>query len=79
MCIRDSQNSPRVLYMLHHEDDDIPDDYVCRPYMTVLGFGRQTRPGKTEKFLTAVQTFSIGFIESKEYSVIEQAITQIVK
>jgi len=69
------KNSPRVLYMLHHEDDDIPDHYVSRPDMTVLGFGRRNGE-KTTKHLTAVQTFSIGFVESKEYSAIEKVIKQ---
>ncbi len=69
------QNSPRVLYMLHHEDDEFPDNYLSRPYMTVLGFGRQNGE-KTTKHLITVQTFSIGFIESTEYSAIDQAIRQ---
>ncbi|MGB5581319.1 MAG: hypothetical protein WBM68_12185 [Woeseia sp.] len=67
-------NSPRVLYILHHEDDDLPDDYVSRPYMTVLGFGRRDK----DKFLDTVQTFSIGFVESTEYSVIDRTIRQIL-
>ena len=62
------KNSPRMLYMLHHEDDDFPDNYISRPDMTVLGFGRQNGSEKTEKFLTTTETFSIGFIESKKYS-----------
>lgn len=73
------QNSPRVLYMLHHEDDEFPDNYVFRPHMTVLGFGRQNGSEKTEKFLSTVQTFSIGFIESKEYSVIDQAVRRVIE
>lgn len=72
------QHSPRMLYLLHHEDDEIPDDYVWRPYMTVLGFGRQNGAEKTEKFLTTVETFSIGFIESTKYSEIEEAVTKII-
>ncbi|KAA3640345.1 MAG: hypothetical protein DWQ02_02190 [Bacteroidetes bacterium] len=73
------QHSPRVLYVLHHEDDKIPDDYVWRPYMTVLGFGRQNGVEKTEKFLTTVETLSIGFVESTEYSEIEQVIKNILE
>ena len=69
------RNSPRVLYVLHHEDDDHPDDYVSRPYMTVLGFGRRDK----EKFLDTPQTFSIGFVESTDYSVIDQAIRQVLE
>lgn len=71
------KNSPRVLYMLHHEDDEIPDNYVYRPDMTVLGFGRQNGE-KTTKHLTTVQTFSIGFVESTKYAAIEQAVGQIL-
>lgn len=71
------QNSPRMLYMLHHEDDEFPDNYVSRPHMTVLGFGRQNGK-KTTKHLTTVQTFSIGFAESTEYSVIDQVVRQIL-
>lgn len=73
------KNSPRVLYMLHHEDDDFPDDYVYRPYMTVLGFGRENGSEKTEKWLNTVQTFSIGFVESTEYSTIDKAIRRVLK
>jgi len=68
------QDSPRVLFVLHHKDDDFPDDYVSRPYMTVLGFGRRDK----DKFLDTVQTFSIGFIESTNYSVVDRAIRQIL-
>lgn len=67
------QNSTRVLYVLHHEDDEFPDDYVSRPDMTVLGFGRRNK----DKYLDTPQTFSIGFIESTDYSVIDRTITQI--
>jgi len=69
------ENSSRMLYMLHQEDDEFPDNYVSRPDMTVLGFGRQNK----DKFLTTVQTFSIGFVESTEYTTIEQAIKQVLE
>lgn len=69
------QNSPRMLYMLHHEDDEFPDNYVSRPDMTVLGFGRENK----DKFLTTVQTFSIGFVESTEYLVIEEAVRKVLQ
>ena len=68
-------NSPRVLYMLHHEDDQFPDNYVSRPDMTVLGFGRKNK----DKFLSTVQTFSIGFVESSDYELIEQAISKVLE
>lgn len=69
------KNVPRVLFMLHHEDDAFPDNYVSRPDMTVLGFGRENK----DKYLTTVQTFSIGFIESTKYSEIEERIKQILE
>jgi len=67
--------SPRMLYLLHHEDDEFPDNYVSRPDMTVLGFGRQNK----DKFLTTVQTFSIGFVESKDYEMIEDKMKELVE
>jgi hypothetical protein len=70
------ENSPRVLYMLHHEDDDFPDNYFNRPDMTVFAFGRQNGEATT-KHITTVQTFSIGFIESTEYAIIDQAIRKV--
>jgi len=66
-------DASRVLYMLHHEDDNIPDNYVYRPDMTVLGFGRENKD-KAYKYLTSPQTFSIGFIESTDYEIINEAI-----
>ena len=67
------KDSPRMLYMLHCEDDDYPDNYVSRPDMTVLGFGRQNK----EKYLNTVQRFSIGFIESTDYKTIYQTIRKM--
>jgi hypothetical protein len=55
-------NSPRGLYMLHHEYDEFPDNDESRPDITVLGFGRQNGEIPT-KHLTTVQTFFIGFVE----------------
>lgn len=69
------EKSSRILYVLHHEDDNHPDDYVSRPHMTVLGFGRRNK----DKHLTTPQTFSIGFIESTDYQVIERKIRQLVE
>lgn len=65
--------SPRVLYLFHHEDDDHPDNYVSRPHMTVLGFGRSNK----DKYLITPQTFSIGFVESVNYLDIEETIKSI--
>jgi len=69
------QNSPRMLYMLHHEDDNLPDNYVSRPDMTVLGFGRENK----NKYINTVQTFSIGFVESTDYSTIDKAIKKVLE
>jgi len=33
----------RMIYLLHHQDDSYSDNYVSRPYMTVLGFGRNEK------------------------------------
>lgn len=67
---------PRMLYVLHHKDDQLPDNYVYRPDMTVLGFGR--RNGETtSKHLTTTQSFSIGFIESQSYSDIDSTLNQL--
>lgn len=69
------QNSPRMLYMLHYENDTFTDNYVSRPDMTVLGFGRENK----DKYLTTVQTFSIGFVESKAYSELDQTVRKILE
>lgn len=68
-------NSPRMIYLLHHEDDEHPDDYFNRPYMTVFGFGRSDKG----KFLDTPQTFSIGFIESTLHEDIENTVKQLVE
>ena len=67
-------SAPRILYMLHHEDDKHPDNYVSRPDMTVLGFGRENK----NKFLETPQSFSIGFVESTNYAEIEQVVLQVL-
>jgi len=67
-------NAPRMIYLLHHEDDPHPDDYVSRPHMTVLGIGRRNK----DKYLTSPQKFSIGFIESTEHDVIADAMRDIL-
>jgi len=69
------QITPRMLYMLHHEDDDLPDNYVSRPDMTVFAFGRQNK----NKYLNTVQSFSIGFVESVDYNLVDQTIRQVLK
>ena len=69
------KNSPRMLYLLHHENDEFPDNYVSRLDMTVLGFGRQNK----DKYLNTVQTFSIGFVESNKYAEVNKTISEILR
>jgi len=68
-------NAPRMLFMLQHTDDDHPNDYVSRPDMTVLGFGRRNK----EKFLTMPQRFSIGFVESTDYAEVKEYINALTQ
>lgn len=68
------ERASRMLYVLHHEDDVHPDDYVSRPDMTVLGFGRRNK----DKFLTTPQTYSIGFVETTDYDEARDKITAIL-
>ena len=68
------EKSPRMLYVLNHDDDEAIDEYESRPYMTVLGFGRSSK----EKFLTEPKTFSIGLIESTEYSQLKQKVDELL-
>ena len=42
--------------------------------MTVPGFGRRDK----DKYLDTAQTFSIGFIESTDYSMINQTFRQVL-
>ncbi len=63
---------PRVLYLLHHEDDELPDRfYQMDRQMTVFGFGRQG----IRKYLDRVpQRFTIGFLESTDHGEIAEAL-----
>ena len=65
----------RVIFLLHHEDDDHMDKfYQMNREMTVFGFGRE---GLT-KFLDSVpQSVSIGFIESTDHKVIRTEIGKL--
>jgi hypothetical protein len=72
------QNTTRMLYIFHHEDDQKPDNYVYREDMTVLGFGRENGQ-ETTKHLTTKQSFSIGFVESQDYSEVELAIKELLE
>jgi len=68
-------DSPRMLYMLHHEDDGHPDDYASRPHMTVFAFGRRNK----DKFLTEPNKFSIGFVESTDYETVAQRMKSVLE
>ncbi|MBH0057910.1 hypothetical protein I6F65_13130 [Pseudoalteromonas sp. SWXJZ94C] len=69
------EQSPRMLYLLHHEDDNHPDNYVSRPDMTVFGFGRSNK----NKYLSTPQTFSIGFVESSKYEKVKATIKDVLQ
>jgi len=69
-------NFPRMIYLLQHEDDQQPDVYYNRPYMTVFGFGRSDQGSK---HLDTPQTFSIGFIESTDYTEVEKTVLQLLR
>lgn len=69
------KKSSRMLYLLHHQGDSHPDNYVSRPDMTVFAFGREQK----SKFLNRSDTFSIGFVESKKYTHIKAMIESIIK
>ncbi|MHB8900982.1 MAG: hypothetical protein ACYC6Y_19720, partial [Thermoguttaceae bacterium] len=64
----------RVLYLVHHEDDDHPDRfYEMERQMTVFGFGRQG----IKKFLDRVpQRFTIGFLETTDGTKIGEAVAK---
>jgi len=64
----------RVLFLLHHEDDDHPDRfYQMNRQMTVFGFGRQV----LSKYLDSVpQHFSIGILETTNRADIRRALDQ---
>lgn len=66
--------SPRVIYVSQHQDDEQLDEYYMRPYMTVFGFGRNNG----NKYFDRPKSFSIGFIESTDYQLIDQTINQTV-
>ena len=69
------ESSPRMIFLLNHDDDTYPDNYVSRPYMTVLGFGRQEK----NKFLNTPKRFSIGFVESVEYEKVSKEVATVLK
>jgi hypothetical protein len=62
----------RVLYLIHHEDDDEIDSYWPMNHeMTVFGFGRQG----LNKYLTQVPAhFTIGFCEDSNFPAVSRAV-----
>lgn len=62
----------RVLYLVHHEDDDEMDSYWPMNHeMTVFGFGRQG----INKYMTTVPAhFTIGFCETTEFSAVKKTV-----
>lgn len=68
-------DAPRMIYLLHHEDDEFADEYFNRPYMTVFGFGRSEKG----KFIDSPNTFSIGFVESSKYEEVEATILDVLR
>jgi hypothetical protein len=60
------EKQKRVLFVVHHEDDEHPDRfYQLRREMTVFSFGRSNG----DKFLDSVpQRFSIGLLETTDHA-----------
>jgi hypothetical protein len=68
-------NSPRMIFLKHHEDDNYLDRYYnMRDEMTVFGFGREGG----EKFLNSTQNFSIGFVEADDYDSVDAHIGSVI-
>lgn len=69
-------NSPRMIYLLHHENDTFPDKYYnMRGEMTVFGFGRDG----IKKFLDTPRIFSIGFVESTDRAEVSRHVEALTK
>jgi hypothetical protein len=68
--------SPRVLFLLHHEDDAHPDRfYAMQSKMTVFGFGRQG----IQKHLDRVpQRFTLGFLETTHHATMRDAMAKLL-
>ena len=66
----------RVLFLLHHEDDEHPDRYYpMDKAMTVFGFGRQ---GLNRYLNTVPQRVSIGFLETTDHAKISEALEELL-
>lgn len=75
ICFGDD-NTDRVLFLHHCEDDDAPDKYYAMSPMTVFGFGRS---GLTKYLSSVPQRFHIGFIEHTAYAAITDSIAAIAQ
>lgn len=74
-----SGKTRRVLYLIHHEDDDLPDQYwPMEGNMTVFGFGR--RYGSLERFMEQVPAhFTVGFAEDGALPVARRVIESALR
>ncbi len=65
-------NASRVLYLAHHEADDLMDSYwPMRGEMTVFGFGRLG----LEKFMVRTPArFTVGFCEQTDFEAVEGTV-----
>lgn len=76
-CYFGDIETKRAFFLVHHEDDLIPDYYRPMDGMTVFGYGRT---GKATENLTSVpQNFTIGFCEDTTYQAVSGKIRKIVK
>lgn len=74
ICFGDTSMT-RVLFLLHHEDDQEIDRYYEMDPMTVFGFGRSG----LNKYLDQVPTtVSIGLLEDSSYAAVSAAVTQVL-
>ena len=67
----------RVLYLIHHTDDDGIDSYWPMNHeMTVFGFGRQG----LNKYMTQTPArFTVGFCEQSDFETVSRAVQSIVQ
>lgn len=67
-----SSKTSQVLYLIHHEADDLIDSFWAMEHnMTVFGFGRKG----IEKFMTQTPAhFTIGFTQNSRFESVEEVI-----
>jgi hypothetical protein len=67
------RNAGRVLYLVNHSDDDVPDQFwQMEGNMTVFGFGREYRC--CGRYLEGPREFTIGFAETTAFGAVADAI-----